>query len=538
MSNGENRLSAAMRATACAGVAGWLVLSAEVFWETYQWATFKAGPNDVAAHGMVPADLQANLIGTILMVPTAAALLTCLVLMLLLLRRVGWAVYVACAFAPLVVAGSFLDLFGLQGQVGSWGVLALCSSALVIGSALAHGFRKDFEGRRQSPTAQALAMVGVIELLALVVIGVAAVQAHKLRGLHAAEEQKKQQEERKKALAEAERQRAAGAAEVQLLAPEPPEKNAWNHSASSVVDLELDPTGRALTTLHRDGTVRVWTTARMGSFAFEELPGAHSALIRELGPFPDAGRATLAYFAILTSAPPRSLAAASTLPHCGSDAPSALELLRWPALAIGGNSLCLGNLFAPDQVEPIRVPGCSRVTGLHASRSGAELLVQCPRLVAVVDTVAKKVRYSMTTEELLPGSARLTGAGYAAIAADRDGYAVVFDSFEAPSRKRIALGVSTHPPQLELPGFHGFVVSGAGVCFYDSSQSEPRCPIPRDVSVRKLALPTGLTHRGYDRDASGRVVVGPQEFSSHRPVAGLALLDREETPIIPVSLEW
>lgn len=132
----------------------------------------------LVAQVLVPADLQINLIGMGFTIATAPAALMCLVLLVLLLRRVSWAVHVACAFAPLLIAWSCVALFGLREQFDFLGALPLCSSALVIGSALAHGFRKDFEGCRLSPTAQALAMVGIVELLALVFVGVAAVKAH------------------------------------------------------------------------------------------------------------------------------------------------------------------------------------------------------------------------------------------------------------------------------------------------------------------------------------------------------------------------
>ena len=535
----REQLAAPVRVTACAGVTVWLGLAAQLVWDAYQMATFTAGPNDHAAHGMVPADLQMNVLGMVFIVPSAAALLACLVLMVLIARGIGAAVYVGCAFAPLLVAWSFFALLQPTEHVELLAALTLCASALVIGSALAHGFRNQLEGRRWSASGQALAIVGVVELAALLVVGVAAIQANKFALTKSAERQQQQTEERRRKLADQQRVAAAAPPPVRLMAPQKPEERAWNHVASPIVDLELDTMGRTLTTLHGDGTVRSWSTVVYGAaMVGEDLPGSQSALIREIGPFPGDSHVTLTYRSLLAFVSPALLAATSAPPRCAQhDPPTSLEPLRWPSLAIGGRAPCLGSAFTGEPVTQIAVPGCSRVTGLHASGSGTELLVQCPRFVAVLNTVTKRIRYRVATDNLLPGSARVTGPGYAGIVADGNGYSAIFGTFDLPGSKRVALGRSARPPQLELTGFGDFVVAGAGVCVYRSTEAEPRCPVARDVPVRKLALPRSLTHRAYERDDSGKASIRLDALRSRHPVAGFVLLDRAETPLMPISLE-
>jgi hypothetical protein len=106
----RERLAVPVRVMACLGVAAWAWVSAQFLWEAYEMATFKAGPNDHAAHGMVPADLQMNALGTVFMVPGAAALLSCLVVLLLIALGLGWGVYFACAFSPLLGTWAFFAL--------------------------------------------------------------------------------------------------------------------------------------------------------------------------------------------------------------------------------------------------------------------------------------------------------------------------------------------------------------------------------------------------------------------------------------------
>src|SRR6187401_812270 len=75
------RLGLGFRIATCLGAAWWLVLALKALSACYGMATFKAGPGDRAAHGMVPADLQINVIGVLLSAVSGMMAVSCLALM-------------------------------------------------------------------------------------------------------------------------------------------------------------------------------------------------------------------------------------------------------------------------------------------------------------------------------------------------------------------------------------------------------------------------------------------------------------------------
>lgn len=531
MTTGEEqreRLATPVRVAGTVGLATWVCLSGRLLLDASQWAASKEGPYDSAANLTMA-------IGLVLTALCLVALFTSSGLLALVVRGVGFSIYAACAFTPLLLLGSFFALYEPSDHVDVQAALVWCSCAFVVGAALAHGFRKH-QSRRYSASEQAVAIIGVVLVLALMGVAVSAVRAHRLSAANAATEKKRLAEKQKQKLAEEQRQREAYAALVQPTRA--PEDRAWNRVASPIDDAESDYTGRRVVTLHHDGTVRIWVTTLPSPPSVAMAgppPGDASALFQELGPVPKSTHATLAYEAML-ALEPRMMRdeRAAKEPGCtANDSARLLEPLRWPTFAVAGRSLCVRNVFTKT-VESVRLPGCSRVTGLHASRAGASLLVECPRRIIVFDTAAQRIVRSVVTPALVPGSARLTGRGYMAVVAEPDGgYAARFEAFEGSDSERIALGKSARAPQLEHAGWGAFVVAGAGVCVYRGSNTEPRCPIARDVAVRKLVLPTRFTRVGDARDHDPGIEIG---YGLPSAIAGFVLLDRQENPLVPVSL--
>jgi hypothetical protein len=371
-------------------------------------------------------------------------------------------------------------------------------------------------------------------------VAVSALQARQVSAAKQAAEQRRRADEQKQRRAEEQRQREAYAALAHspfVQPPRAPEDREWNRVPSPIEDAQLDYSGHRLVTLHHDGTVRIWSTTlpATGMVVGAPPPGDASVLFQEIGPVPSSTHATLAYEAMLALEPRmmREQRAAKE-PGCTANDPARLlEPLRWPTFAVAGHALCVRHVFA-EPVERVHLPGCAHITGLHASRAGSLLLVECPRRVIVLDTAAQRIVHSLLTPALVPGSARLTGSGYMAVVAEPHGtYSALFNAFDAPQNKRIALGKSPRAPQLEHAGWGSFVVSGAGVCVYHGTETEPRCPLARDVSVKKLVLPARFTHVGDERSPS----IELDEYRLRSAMAGFVLLDREQNPLVPVSLD-
>ena len=107
-------------------------MALNAFDSCYAMATMKAAPGDQAAHGMVPANLQINLIGYLLCAVSGMMAVGCLALFVTLLRGVADFIYLAISPAIFVMC---------LAVVGGWfGGVAFISSALVIGSAVTHWF--------------------------------------------------------------------------------------------------------------------------------------------------------------------------------------------------------------------------------------------------------------------------------------------------------------------------------------------------------------------------------------------------------------
>jgi hypothetical protein len=112
------------------------VLAVSALYTCHRMATFKAGPEDRAAHGMVPADLQINLIGLLLEAVSGTMAAAYLALLVTLALGVADAIYFAL----------FPAIFGMSLLVAGFGAgwfrgATFISSALVICSAATHWFR-------------------------------------------------------------------------------------------------------------------------------------------------------------------------------------------------------------------------------------------------------------------------------------------------------------------------------------------------------------------------------------------------------------
>lgn len=482
------------------GMLSWLVVAVGAVVAAYEALTFEAGPNDVAAHGMVPADLGIKVIGFVLLFPALIGVVWALVSLPLLLRGVRWALYAACVPGVGLLQCCFM-LLTIPTTTFSWWVCGtVVASVLVLGSAAADALRRPLDGLAPWlpwATLRALFPVILLELGVLPLLGYAALRSKHASDLEQAGVRRaKEAEQQREAEAAAQRAREAEAREKQVKADLEAERSPqWNQYASPIIDVALDFGGRNAATVHENGKIAVWGS---GS-APGAIPSDHpNRLAREYGPIVGVERVHFGLLQAVLSQAGSSLevwrswsgaqSSTETIRHCAEHEPRVLlEVLGDRRVAVAGKALCLVDYGAATSVR-LNVPQCPRITGLHASSDGELLLVECPRRVAVFDTSTNRVLAQAETPQLIPGSARFLGPSYAGITREGDEYVAVIGKLEPPGPvKRVPLGSSTVPPQLEYLGRARLVVAGAGVCVYGPGERVD-CPVPRDQLVRRLAI--------------------------------------------------
>jgi hypothetical protein len=478
----------------------WLVVAVNAAFAAYGAMTFEAGPNDVAAHGMVPADLQIKLLGFMLLFPALMGVVWAVVSLPLLLRGARWALYAACVPGVGLVQWCF-TLLSIPTATFSWWVGGtVLASVLVLGSAVADALRRPLDGLAPWlpwATLRALLPVILLELGVIPLIGYAALRSKQASDVQQAGVRRaKEAEQRREAEAAAARAQEAKARERQIQADLEAERSPqWNQYASPIIDVALDFAGRSAATVHENGKIAVWGSA--------PAPGAISSdhpnrLAREYGPIVGAERVHFGFLRAILSQSGSSLEAwrswsgaqssSETIRHCAEREPRVLfDVLGDRRVAVAGKALCLVDYGAAAPVR-LHVPQCPRITGLHASSDGELLLIECPRRVAVFDTSTKRILAQAGTPQLIPGSARFLGPSYAGITKEGDEYVAVIGKLEPPGPvKRVPLGGSTVPPQLEYLGRARLVVAGAGVCVHGPGERVD-CPVPRDQPVKRLAI--------------------------------------------------
>lgn len=541
----EARLATRLRVTACIGLLPWLAISVLCGYTAQAALSYRAGPNDIAAHGMVPADLQTNLIGAALLFPAVIGGVFSLVALLLIGRGVRWALYVACL--PLaLLAAACVGFLRSPWPVGpAWPGSLFVGSLLVVGSGLADLLRSRLEGLgagRRWPTLRSLLPVVVLTLAAAPLLVYSIVKNERARDAEQQAKQAREQAEQQRhtrELAEQQRREAESQArrQQQLQAQlDAQSKPSWNLEASPVVDLTLDLLGMRAATVHQDGTIVLWRSALAPGMAQPGGPSNPNRRERAYGPAAGTERVQFGLLGVVSQNGSQlshwGPEGQHALRHCAERAPKALfEPLGPRRLAVAGSSLCLLELGSERPPSALSVPHCPRITGLHSSSDGALLLVECAGRVVVFDTTTRKLLWQLATEQFLPGSVRWLGAGYAGIARDKAEYVAVLGSVQASvPLRRVRLGVSTVPPQLERLGMGRFVVAGAGVCVYGPGERVD-CPVPREQAVAKLAVPSSLSH-------FSATVRDPSNFAAadERFAHGLVLFARDHDRVAPLAL--